>query len=452
MTKKLINKIAADTQTGMNRREFLSSSIGVTSSLILSGTFTSKLFAASTTQHTLVQVFLRGAMDPLSLVAPKANGVELNFYKAARPNIGIPKESLLAIPGESVYGLNPNAAKLKSLMDAGRLRLILGYGSENPTTSHFAQQDNVEYGFGVARDPQVGGGFLNRAIYGLAANAKSESLPAASIGVGLDKSLSGAQNALAVQSLGSQSMYGLANHSPGLTTDERTVAGYYSTEKTNPVDYNLASSGFQVKKALPTLIAAGESNAIVSPDSGSIEGNDRHYAGLSAFPKAVKLMKTDPLLRVITINVSGWDDHFQQSPMTGKYADRVKKLSFALEAFIFDLNKNGLLGRTSIVVHSEFGRTVKENATAGSDHGRGGIAMVLGANVGSASKLRRPSKVLDAADGSIQQNVLPVVYDYRQILAEVLVEKMGVSVGSLTHSDPKKRVFPGLVYKPFGVV
>lgn len=452
MTKKLIKKFAAEAQSGMNRREFLSSSIGVTSSLILSGTFTSKLFAASTTQHTLVQVFLRGAIDPLSLVAPKANGAEMNFYKASRPNLGIPKESLLTIPGESVYGLNPNAAKLKSLMDAGRLRLILGYGSENPTTSHFAQQDNIEFGFGAARDPQVGGGFLNRALYGLAATAKSESLPAASIGVGLDKSLSGAQNALAVQALGSQSMYGLNNHSPGLSTEERTLAGYYSTEKVNAVDYNLASSGFQVKKALPTLVAAGSSDAIVSPSGGSITGSDRHYAGLTAFPNAVKLMKTDPLLRVITINVTGWDDHFQQGPMTGKYADRLKKLSFALEAFIFDLNINGLLGRTSIVVHSEFGRTVKENATAGSDHGRGGIAMVLGANVGSASKLRRPAKVLDSTNASIQQNVLPVVFDYRQVLAEVLVEKMGVSTASLTHSDPKKRVFPGLVYNPFGVV
>jgi uncharacterized protein (DUF1501 family) len=452
MTKKLMKKITSETQAEMSRREFLSSSIGMTSSLILSGTFTSKLFAASATHHTLVQVFLRGAIDPLSLVAPKASGAELDFYKASRPNIGIPKESLLAIPGESIYGLNPNAAKLKSLMDAGRLRMILGYGSENPTTSHFAQQDCVEYGFGAARDPQVSGGFLNRAVYGLAATAKSDSLPAASIGVGLDKSLTGAQNALAVQTLGSQSMYGLSNHTPGLSTEERTIAGYSNTEKVNPVDYHLASSGFQVRKALPTLIAAGASDAVLSPDTGDITGNDRHYAGLNAFPNAVKLMKTDPLLRVITINVTGWDDHFQQKPMTGKYAERIKKLSFALEAFIFDLNRNGLLGRTSVVVHSEFGRTVKENATEGSDHGRGGIAMVLGANVGSATKLRRPAKVLDSANASIQQNVLPVIYDYRQVLAEVLVEKMGVSAASLTHSDPKKRIFPGLVYQPFGVV
>jgi uncharacterized protein (DUF1501 family) len=78
--------------------------------------------------------------------------------------------------------------------------------------------------------------------------------------------------------------------------------------------------------------------------------------------------------------------------------------------------------RLTIVVMSEFGRRVQENASLGTDHGHGSLMMLLGGNV-------LGGQVHGAWPGLAQGQLfgpgdLAVTTDYRDVLAEVCVKRL----------------------------
>jgi len=115
----------------------------------------------------------------------------------------------------------------------------------------------------------------------------------------------------------------------------------------------------------------------------------------------------------------------------------MRALALGLSAFATDLGP--ALSRTSVVVMSEFGRRVAENASLGTDHGRGGVMFVLGGGTPGGMHCRWPGLEEDGLDGP---GDLPVVHDYRDVLSAVL-RRHG-------HVDPA-RVFPGHVPAPMSV-
>ena len=70
-------------------------------------------------------------------------------------------------------------------------------------------------------------------------------------------------------------------------------------------------------------------------------------------------------VRFVTLTYGGWDMHAQ---ISNGFRNTMPSLDQALSALITDLDKNGLLATTLIMVSSEFGRTPKINQTAGRDH------------------------------------------------------------------------------------
>jgi hypothetical protein len=70
-------------------------------------------------------------------------------------------------------------------------------------------------------------------------------------------------------------------------------------------------------------------------------------------------------VRFVTLTYGGWDMH---SNITQGFKGQMPSLDQALAALITDLDKNGLLATTIVMVSSEFGRTPKINQTAGRDH------------------------------------------------------------------------------------
>jgi len=77
----------------------------------------------------------------------------------------------------------------------------------------------------------------------------------------------------------------------------------------------------------------------------------------------------------------------------------------------------------AVVVLSEFGRRLRANKSGGTDHGRGGLAMVLGESVRGGRVLGRwPGLAQDKLDEGVD---LAVANDYRSILHEVLVHLDG---------------------------
>jgi hypothetical protein len=70
-------------------------------------------------------------------------------------------------------------------------------------------------------------------------------------------------------------------------------------------------------------------------------------------------------VRFVSLTYGGWDHH---NGITNAMKGQMPAFDQAFSALIRDLERNGLLDQTLVMVSSEFGRTPKINATAGRDH------------------------------------------------------------------------------------
>jgi len=146
------------------------------------------------------------------------------------------------------------------------------------------------------------------------------------------------------------------------------------------------------------------------------------------------LIRTGIGVRAACVDLDGWDSHFVQDAVIGP---RLRALGAGLAAFANDLGP--ALADTSVVVMSEFGRRVGENASIGTDHGRGGVMFVLGGGTKGGVHARWPGLKPDALTGP---GDLAVVHDYRDVLAGVLAR----------HGEADfARVFPNYAVTPLAV-
>jgi uncharacterized protein (DUF1501 family) len=112
-------------------------------------------------------------------------------------------------------------------------------------------------------------------------------------------------------------------------------------------------------------------------------------------------------------------------------ANLMDQLSNTLLAFYNDLS-GPVLDRTTLVVMSEFGRRVAQNASGGTDHGRGGALLVMGGHVNGGQVITNWPTL---APGALHNGDLEITIDYRDVLSEVLTDRMAcTSLGT---------VFPG---------
>src|SRR5690606_16929918 len=119
-----------------------------------------------------------------------------------------------------------------------------------------------------------------------------------------------------------------------------------------------------------------------NPPGDYVPGNGAVYpdTGFSRTMKSVaQMIRMGVGLEAATVDLGGWDTHENQAsganPASGYFANQVQQLSDGLHAFWSDLLE--WHGKLTIVVMSEFGRRVRENSNLGTDHGHGGLMMVL---------------------------------------------------------------------------
>jgi uncharacterized protein (DUF1501 family) len=98
-------------------------------------------------------------------------------------------------------------------------------------------------------------------------------------------------------------------------------------------------------------------------------------------------------------------------------------------AFYTDMQE--YMSGITVVSMSEFGRTASENASHGTDHGRANCMFVMGG--GASSQVYAHWNGL--SDEALDEGDLAVTTDYRDILAEILVNRI--------HNPALEQVFPG---------
>jgi uncharacterized protein (DUF1501 family) len=417
--------------TTISRRRFLVGA-GVGAGALAVGVaspFSSTRFAFAeepTGADVVVCLFLRGGADALNLVVPHTDGA----YYDLRGPIAIPERAVLPLEGGgglAGFGLHPALAGLQPAWDAGHLAIVHASGlpaSVSATRSHFEAEANLERG---TADVTVPTGWLGRH---LATTVGGDlGIPAVGHGTGIQASLRGESHAVSVSSIPS---FG--------------VVGYRDNEGVRGVlqDLYLAQGGVlgeqaQVTAAAVNLLRSQDPQRLEVP--GPYEGIDARFAPVAAgLRETAAMIRSSIGLRAACIDFPDWDMHAAMGDVDGgRLKAHATGLGDVLGAFHEDLGPD--LDRVTLVVVSEFGRCIRINASGGTDHGRGGITMVLGGNVNKGIWGDYPDGPL--ADGP--EGDLAVANDLRAVLTEVLTKRAG--------NPDASQVFPGYQHRgDLGVV
>jgi uncharacterized protein (DUF1501 family) len=105
-----------------------------------------------------------------------------------------------------------------------------------------------------------------------------------------------------------------------------------------------------------------------------VEASGQNGAAIGSV--AAKLLAGPAGARIGMIETNGWDTH---SGQRGRLSAQLKSLDAIVSALKTGLGADW--STTLVLVATEFGRTVRPNGTAGTDHGEGSLAMLLGGAV-----------------------------------------------------------------------
>lgn len=347
---------------------------------------------------TLICIFLRGGADGLNIVVPYGD----EGYYQQRPTIGIarPDDKLSPFPAldlDGFFGLHPSLNLLTPLYQAGHMAFVQATGSPDETRSHFEAMDLMERG---AVEGQYSG-WLARHLNTLDTGNNS-ALRAIGVGDMLPASLLGVINGTALRSLGDYRLDGEAEQAQKW---QKLLQQLYNGD-----DKLLRSSAGQAFSALEVLQKlAGEAYV---PRGRAYADHDFGQA----LKTIAQLIRADVGVEVACVDLGGWDTHVAQGGGEGPMARLLAQLGEGLSALYEDLAPE--LDKITVVVMSEFGRRVQENAGLGTDHGHGNMMMVVGGHVqGGKVFANWPGLHPDQLTGP---GDLHITIDYRDILGEIL--------------------------------
>ena len=390
--------------------------------------------------RTLICIFQRGAVDGLSMAPPFGEAA----YYVSRRTIAIPRPGAEggAVDLDGFFGLHPALESLAPLYRSGELALVHACGSPHPTRSHFEAQDFMETA--APGDRGVRDGWLNRALgatacscgagrtladgaahaadhaAGQAALAESSPLRGIAVGGDLPLALRGAAPTLAIPDL-ERFGIGTARGQGADTGAEAALVELYRGEE--GLIAGAADESFdaveRLRRADPLRYA---------PASGVEYPGGRFGRSLR---QIAQLVKADVGLEIAFADVGGWDTHQAQGGPSGQLAARLGDLGQGLRALHDDLGDR--MEDVVVLTMSEFGRTVAENGTGGTDHGHGTCMLALGGPIDGGRVLGRwPGLDPDALH---ERRDLAITTDFRDVFAEIVVRHL--------RAERPAEVFPG---------
>jgi len=370
-------------------------------------------------RKVLVTIFQRGAMDCLMAV-PTLDDAAL---RGVRPHLAMTAAKSggeeAAIDLGTGFGLHPGFNALLPFWKESRLAIVHAVGSPDPTRSHFDAQDYMETGTpGRKGTPS---GWLNRAVGLLGQDATP--FRAVAMTAAMPRSLYGDQPAIAVTDLADFRVRLPGAQNVAAAAGQGFEALYQQTSQGLLRD--TASETFQALDMLkPEQIARYKpANGAVYPESPL--GHSMRQIAL--------LVKAGVGLEVAFAESGGWDTHVQQGTVNGTFARQAKDLAGSIEAFWTDLGPD-YQDDVLLTTMTEFGRTVRENGSGGTDHGHGSCLFVLGNRVDGGKVHGTFPKGLDSA-ALYEGRDLPVTTDFRAVFCELAGKHLAI------RDDAK--LFPG---------
>ena len=311
-------------------------------------------------QKSVVVLQLSGGNDALNTVIPYSNGL----YYDQRPYLGIPEERSLHLDGE--LALNPAMGPIKALWDEGKVAVINGVGYPNPNRSHFRSMDVWHTAQPADVAPE---GWLGQAIREL--DPKSENVV---MGVNFGRGLPRAMYAkdVPVASVGNLETYGLM---PDIKDEAARAVALEAFSQIYGGSGKDAISQFISQVGMDALKGADILRAAPAAYSSSVEYADTPIA--QNMKSIAQVMFADVGTRVFYTQHGSFDTHANE---LASHAKLWGDVSGAVADFMDDLAEHGRDKDTLILMFSEFGRRINDNG-AGTDHGSGGVAFVIGGDV-----------------------------------------------------------------------
>lgn len=360
----------------------------------------------------LVVVFLRGGWDALNVVLP-ISGTDRGIYQNERPNIAVPTSGTgAAINLNGQFGFHPSMAPLMQFYQAGKLAIIHGVGLDYDTRSHFDAMQFIE--LGTPGQKTIDTGWLTRHLQTSPFLPASMYFPALSAGGSQAMSLLGTSDAVSMSDPSGFKLYGHWNYKE---LQRAAIRDLYSG------DSWLQVAGTETLDMVDLIESTNPGNYVSA--NGAVYPGGSFGDNLQAIAQLIKMQVG---MQVATVDLGGWDTHENQGSSGGGYfaTSLLGPLAQGLAALYTDLNGpcgSNFIKRTTIVVMSEFGRRLKENANRGTDHGHGNVMLVLGGSVkGGAMYGEWPGLsnelLYDRAD-------LRVTTDFRRVLSEIITHRLG---------------------------
>lgn len=369
-------------------------------------------------RRVMVCIFQRGAMDGLMAVTPFTD----TYFQAARPTLSLSAvaagRTSPVIDLDGRWGLHPGMKAFEPFFKDGRLAIVQGIGSPNNTRSHFDAQDYMESG--TPFNKGTSSGWLNRAV-GLLGHDALTPFSAVSLTSALPRSFYGDNPSLAIANLqdfvlqpkGNPATAGVAARSFEELYDRASASLLRETGK----------ESFEAMKLLQQADVANYRPAAGVVYPASPLGN--------AMRQIAQLIKMDVGLEVAFTESNGWDTHFNQGTDNGIFARSVTDLSNSIAAFWQDLE--AYQDDVTVMTMTEFGRTVHQNGTGGTDHGRASCNFILGNRV-DGGKVHGDVATL-AIENLEDRRDLPVTTDFRSVFSAVADAHLQISNDKVLFPD-----------------
>jgi len=400
----------------MKRREFITKTLpaGVVLPSLISG-FSLKAFGASSllsamtaaseeTDHVLVIIQLNGGNDGLNMVIP------LQYYDnlmAARSNIILPQNKIIKL-GNFNTGIHPKMTGLGSLYDEGKVQVIQSVGYPTPNFSHFRATDIWQSASDSDKVIETGwaGRYLGSEFPNFPVGFPNTVMPdplAIQIGSFLSPAFQGPSINMGMAISDPVNFYNLINgiQTPAPNTNAGKELTYIRQISQQTQQYanviKTAANKVKTQGAYPTGNSLADQLKVVARLIGG---------GLKT--------------RMYMVNIGSFDTHANQvvgtATDTGTHAVLLQKVSDAIKAFMDDLKLQGVSKRVAGMTFSEFGRRIKSNAGAGTDHGAAAPVIVFGDAIQGGVLGTNP---VIGATTAVGDNI-PMQYDFRSVYATLL--------------------------------
>jgi uncharacterized protein (DUF1501 family) len=355
--------------------------------------------------RVLVVLELTGGNDGLNTVIPYSDPE----YRKRRPRLHLTKDRVRRI--DDRMGFHPALDGFAKLLQADRVAVVQSVGYPNPNRSHF---ESMAIWQSARLDAKADTpGWLARCL-------DARPLPGGDDAPALHAGPPQLPQALA----------GSTRHVPSLSAAEqlRRRVGAPGAPDATQQRQGLDDISGQERGGAGSLLQFVQ-RSVVGAQSGAARLEavlDRPAAG-AGYPDnyelarhlrlVARLVQAGLTTPIYYTQLGGFDTHANQQ---FTHDNLLREVGDSLRAFLDDLARSGDAGRVAVLVYSEFGRRLRENASAGTDHGTAAPVFVLGGQVKAGLHGPYPN-LQDLSDGDPKFAI-----DFRRVYANVLEDWLGV--------------------------